>query len=68
MVIEEEEEENMKFRAKGKDEDGYYFFEDIHHLCPPNKDRSQYPDTSPNCFFVVCMLPLFSLFIKCFKW
>ena len=68
MAIEKEEEENMNIRAKGKDEDGYYFFEDIHHPCPPNKDKSEYPDASPNCFFAVSMLPFFSLFIKCFKW
>ena len=68
MVIKKEEEENMNIHAKGKDEDGYYFFEDIHHPCPPNKDKSKYPDASPNCFFAVCMLPFFSLFIKCFKW
>ena len=44
MVIEEEEEENLKICARGKDKDGYYFFEDIHHPCPPNKDKSEYPD------------------------
>ena len=57
----------MKIHAKGKYEDGCYFFEDIHHPCLPNKDKSEYPDASPNCFFVVCMLPLFSLFIKCLQ-
>ena len=51
MAIEKEEEENMNIRAKGKDEDGYYFFEDIHHLCLPNKDKSKYPNASLNCFF-----------------
>ena len=66
-MIEKEEEENMNICAKGKDEDGF-FFEDIHHPCPPNKDKSEYLETSPNCFFAVCMLPFFSLFIKCFKW
>ena len=59
MAIKKEEEENMNIRAKGKDEDGYYFFEDIHHPCPPNKDKSEYPDASLNCFFAVCMLPFF---------
>ena len=59
--------ENLKVRAKGKDNQGFYFWEDIHHPCPPNKEKSEYPDASPNCFFIVCMLlVLLSLFFKIF--
>ena len=57
----EEEPENIMIRAKGKDGDGFFFWEDIHHPCLPNKDKSNYPDASPNCFFIACMFLLFSV-------
>ena len=62
----EEESENIRVQAKGKDEDGFFFWEDIHHPFLPNKDKSEYLDASPNCLFVICMLHLFSVFKKFF--
>ena len=65
MVI-EDQPENIKVRSKGKDDQAFYFLEDIHHPCPPNKEKSEYLDASPNCFFTVCMLLFFSCLFKFF--
>ena len=62
MQEENELQEVVKIRNKGCDADGYYFWEDIHHPCPPNKDKSEYADASPNCIFEVCIPRLFLMF------
>ena len=62
MQEENEQQEIVKIRNKGWYADGYYFWEDIHHPCPPNKDKSEYADTSPNYIFEVCMPRLFLMF------
>ena len=44
MEEENEQQEIVKIRNKGCDADANYFWEDIHHPCPPNKDRSEYAE------------------------
>ena len=59
MQEEKEQQEVVKIQNKGCNADGYYFWEDIHHPCPPNKDKSEYADTSLNCIYKVCTPRLF---------
>ena len=59
MTVEKEQQEVVQIWNKGRNADGYYFWDDIHHPCLPNKDKSEYADTSPNCFYEVCMPHLF---------
>ena len=54
MQEQKEPEVVVQMWNRGRDDDGYYYWDDIHHLCPPNKDKSEYADASPNCFFEVC--------------
>ena len=56
MQEEKEEEVVVKMQNRGRDADGYNYWDDIHHPCPPNKDKSEYADTSPNCIYEVCMI------------
>ena len=56
---EEEEEEDVDISKVGvltsaTGKNGSKCLIDIHHPCPPNKDKSEYADASPNCFFEVC--------------
>ena len=51
-------------RNRGRDADGYHYWDDIHHPCPPNKDKSEYADASLNCFFEVCE-PRLVLIVEC---
>ena len=59
MRVEKEQQEVVQIRNKGCNADGYYFWDDIHHPCPPNKDKSEYADISLNCIYEVCMPCLF---------
>ena len=54
MQEEKEQEVVVQMWNRGRDADGYHYGDDIHHPCPPNKDKSEYADASPNCFFEVC--------------
>ena len=54
MQEEKEQEVVVQMRNRGRDADSYHYWDDIHHPCPPNKDKSEYADASPNCFFEVC--------------
>ena len=54
MQEQKEPEVVVQMRNRGCDDDGYYYWDDIHHPSPPNKDKSEYADASPNCFFEVC--------------
>ena len=54
MQEEKEQEVVVQMRNRGRNADGYHYWDDIHHSCPPNKDKSEYADASPNCFFEVC--------------
>ena len=57
MQEEKEQQEVVKIQNKGRNADGY--------PCPPNKDKSEYADASPNCIYKVCMPRLF-LIIRIF--
>ena len=67
MQEENEQQEIVKIRNKGCDADGYYFSENIHHPCPPNKDKSEYADASLNWVFEVCIPHLFLMFRNFFQ-
>ena len=54
MQEEKEQEMVVQMQNRGRNADGYHYWDDIHHPCPPNKDKSEYADVSPNCFFEVC--------------
>ena len=54
MQEEKEQEVVVQMWYRGRNADGYHYWDDIHHPCPPNKDKSEYADASPNCFFEVC--------------
>ena len=54
MQEEKEQEVVVQMQNRGHDADGYHYWDDIHHPCLPNKDKSEYADASPNCFFEVC--------------
>ena len=54
MQEEKEQEVVVQMWNRGRDADGYHYWDDIHHPCPPNKDKSEYADASLNCFFEVC--------------
>ena len=55
MQEEKEKEVVVQMWNRGRDADGYNYWDDIHHPCLPNKDKSEYADTSPNCIYEVCM-------------
>ena len=54
MQEQKEQEVVVQMRNRGCNDDSYYYWDDIHHPCLPNKDKSEYADASPNCFFEVC--------------
>ena len=54
MQEEKEQEVVVQIWNRGRDADGYHYWDDIHHPCPPNKDKSEHADASPNCFYEVC--------------
>ena len=54
MQEQKEQKVVVQMGNRGRDDGSYYYWDDIHRPCLPKKDKSEYADASPNCFFEVC--------------